>query len=133
MIRRCSIRFFLVSIMAFLISLPIWASAVEVGNITQIEQHVDYQKGETGPVIPAKVKQPVEVNDVIQTYEVSRAQVLFRDKTTITIAPKSKIAVQGYMFDPKKFERSGDFDLIDGVVKIVVPAAAQVEKTSFTL
>ncbi len=133
MIRRCSIRFFLVGILAFLISLPIWAGAVEVGNITQIEQHVDYQKGETGPVIPAKVKQPVEVKDVIQTYEVSRAQVLFRDKTTITIAPKSKIAVEGYMFDPKKFERSGDFALIEGVVKIVVPAGAQVQKTSFTL
>ncbi len=133
MIRRCSIRFCLVGIMAFLISLPIWASATEVGNITQIEQHVDYQKGETGPVIPAKVKQPVEVNDVIQTYEVSRAQVLFRDKTTITIAPKSKIAVQAYMFDPKKFERSGDFTLIEGVVKIVVPVAEKVEKTSFTL
>ena len=133
MIRRCSIRFFSVSIMALLLSLPIWAGAVEVGNITQVEQHVDYQKGETGPLTPAMVKQPVEVNDVIQTYEVSRAQVLFRDRTTITIAPKSRIAVEGYMFDPKKFERSGDFDLIEGVVKIVVPAAQQVQKTSFTL
>ena len=133
MIRRCSIRFFSVGIMAFLLSLPIWAGAVEVGNITQVEQRVDYQKGETGPLTPAMVKQPVEVNDVIQTYEVSRAQVLFRDRTTITIAPKSRIAVEGYMFDPKKFERSGDFDLIEGVVKIVVPAAQQVQKTSFTL
>ncbi len=133
MIRRCSIRFCLVGIMAFLISLPIWARAGEVGNITQVEQRVDYQKGETGPVIPAKVKQPVEVKDVIQTYEVSGAQVLFRDQTTITIAPKSRIAVESYMFDPAKFERSGDFTLIQGVVKIVVPATQKLEKTSFTL
>jgi ribosomal protein S28E/S33 len=119
--------------MAFLISLPIWARAGEVGNFTQVEQRVDYQKGETGPVIPAKVKQGVEVKDVIQTYEVSRAQVLFRDQTIITIAPKSRIAVESYMFDPAKFQRSGDFELIQGVVKIVVPAAQKVEKTSFTL
>jgi ribosomal protein S28E/S33 len=133
MIRRSYLRFFLISIMAFLISLPIWARAGEVGNFTQVEQRVDYQKGETGPVIPAKVKQGVEVNDVIQTYEVSRAQVLFRDQTTITIAPKSRIAVESYMFDPAKFKRSGDFELIQGVVKIVVPATQKLEKTSFTL
>jgi FecR protein len=133
MTRRSYLRVFLISIMVFLISLPIWASAAEVGNITQVEQRVDYQKGQTGPVTPAMVKQPVEVNDVIQTYELSRAQVLFRDQTTITIAPKSKIAVEGYMFDPKKFERSGDFELIQGMVKIAVPVAAKVQKTTFTL
>jgi|GEM_PF-1013045 ribosomal protein S28E/S33 len=133
MTRRSHLRFYLISIMAFLMSLPIWARAGEVGNFTQVEQRVDYQKGQTGPLIPAKVKQGVEVNDVIQTYEVSRAQVLFRDKTTIIIAPKSRIAVESYMFDPAKFERSGDFELIQGVVKIVVPVAEKVQKTSFTL
>ncbi|MGD0826546.1 MAG: FecR family protein [Desulfobaccales bacterium] len=131
MIRRCYIRFYLISIMMFMISLPIWARAGEVGNFTQVEQRVDYQKGQRGPVIPAKVKQAVEVNDVIQTYDVSRAQVLFRDKTTITIAPKSKVAVESYMFDPAKFERSGNFDLIQGVMKVVVPAAEMMQKTSF--
>jgi hypothetical protein len=133
MIRRCYIRFYLISIMAFLISLPIWASAGEVGNFTKVEQHVDYQQGQTGPVIPAKVKQPVEVNDVIQTYEVSRAQVLFRDQTTITIAPKSKVAVESYMFDPAKFERGGRFDLIQGVMKVVVPASESLQKSSFEI
>ena len=135
MIPRSYIRFCLISTMAFMISLPIWASAEGggVGNFTQIEQRVDYQKGETGPVTPAKVKEPVEVNDIIQTYEVSRAQVLFRDKTTITIAPKSKVAVESYMFDPAKFERSGNFSLIQGVMKVVVPAAESVEKMNITI
>jgi hypothetical protein len=119
--------------MAFMISLPIWASAGEVGNFTQVEQRVDHQQGQTGPVTPAKVKQPVEVYDVIQTYDVSRAQVLFRDKTTITIAPKSKVAVESYMFDPAKFERSGNFDLIQGVMKVVVPAAEMLQKTNFDI
>ena len=133
MTRRSHLRFYLISIMAFLISLPIWASAGEVGNFTKVEQRVDYQKGQTGPVTPAKVKQAVEVNDVIQTYEVSRAQVLFRDQTTITIAPRSRVAVEGYMFDPAKFERSGSFELIQGVMEVVVPATEMVQKSSFSI
>ncbi|MGO9622020.1 MAG: FecR domain-containing protein [Desulfobaccales bacterium] len=133
MIRRCHIRFCLISTVAFMISLPIWASAGEVGNFTQVEQRVDHQQGQTGPVTPAKVKQPVEVNDVIQTYEVSRAQVLFRDQTTITIAPKSKVAVESYMFDPAKFERTGSFDLIEGVMKVVVPASEAMQKSSLNI
>jgi hypothetical protein len=130
MIKLSYIRFCLISIMAFMIFLPIWASAEEVGNFTQVEQRVDYQKGPTGKVTPAKVKEPVEVNDIIQTYEISRAQVLFLDKTTITISPKSKVAVESYMFDPAKFERTGRFDLIEGVMKVVVPAAESVEQKS---
>ena len=54
MIPRSYIRFCLISIMAFMISLPIWASAGEVGNFTQVEQRVDYQKGPTGPVTPGE-------------------------------------------------------------------------------
>jgi hypothetical protein len=133
MVKRRSIRVCLISIMAFMISLPIWASAAEVGNFSQVEQRVDYQKGPTGNVTPAKVKEPVEVNDIITTHELSKAQVLFRDQTTITISPKSKVAVEGYMFDPAKFERTGRFDLIEGVMKVVVPTAEKVQNSNITI
>jgi hypothetical protein len=131
--KRSYIRFCLISIMAFMISLPIWASAEEVGNFTKIEERVDYQKGATGPLTPAKVKEPVEVNDIIQTYDVSRAQVEFRDKTLITISPKSKVAIESYMFDPSKFERTGKFDLIQGVMKVVVPVSEAGQKRNITI
>ena len=127
------IRFIMIIITASVISLPIWASAEEVGNFTHVEQRVDYQKGVTGPVTPAKVKEPVEVNDIIKTYDLSRAQVEFRDKTTITISPKSKVAIESYMFDPSKFERTGRFDLIQGVMKVVVPVLKAGEKTNITI
>ena len=129
------IRVIMIIITASIISLPICASAEGegVGNFTQVEQRVDYQKGPTGPVTPAKVKEPVEVNDIIQTYDVSRAAVEFRDKTTITISPKSKVAIESYMFDPAKFERTGKFDLIQGVMKVVVPALKAGEKSNITI
>ena len=131
--RRGYIRFCLISIIALMISLPIWASAEEVGNFSQVEHRVDYQKGPTGAVTEAKVKQPVELKDVIKTYDISRAQVLFRDQTTITIAPRSKVAVESYMFDPAKFERGGSFDLIQGVMKVVVPASETLQKANFNI
>lgn len=126
-------RFIMIIITASVISLPTWASAEEVGNFTQVIERVDYQKGPTGPVTPAKVKEPVEVSDVIQTYDVSRAQVEFRDKTTITISPKSKVAIESYMFDQSKFERTGQFDLIQGVIKVVVPVLKAGEKSNITI
>jgi len=131
--QREYIKVTLIGIMSLVICLPIWATAAEVGNFTHVEQRVDYQKGPTGPVTPAKVKEPVEVNDIIQTYDVSRAQVEFRDKTTITISPKSKVAIESYMFDESKFERTGKFDLIQGVMKVVVPVSEAGQKTNITI
>jgi hypothetical protein len=127
------VRFTVMVIAVLVISLPIWAGAEVVGNFTKIEDRVDYQKGETGPITPAKVKEPVEVNDIIKTYEISRAQVEFRDKTIITISPKSKVAIDSYMFDASKFERTGKFDLIEGVMKVVVPVSEAGQKTNITI
>jgi hypothetical protein len=126
MIRRKYAKFIMVAIISLVISLPVWARAEEVGkevgNFTQVEQRVDYQKGETGPLTPAKVKAAVAEKDIINTYDVSRAQVEFRDKTRIFIAPKSKVTIENYMYDPSKFEAHGQLNLIQGVMKVVVPA-----------
>jgi hypothetical protein len=133
MTQRKYLRFSLIIMVALVISLPIWASAEEVGNFIKIEDRVDHQKGETGPVSLAKVKEPVEVRDQIQTYDISRAQVEFRDKTTITISPKSKVAIESYMFDASKFEQTGKFNLIEGVMKVVVPVSEAGHKTNITI
>jgi len=119
MVQRKHIRFTMIVLMSLVISLPLWASAEEVGNFTEVLQKVDYQKGEISPPIPAKVQAPVEVKDIVNTYDFSRAQIQFRDKTTISIAPKSKVTIEDYMFDPSRFERNVTIDLIKGVMKVV--------------
>ena len=133
MVQRQYSGFPIIIIMALVISFPIWAGAEEVGNFTRVEQRVDYQKGEAGPVTPAKVKNPVEVRDVVQTYDLSRAQLQFRDNSMIIIAPKSKVAIENYMFDPSKFERNARFDFIQGVMKVVVPVLRKGAKSEFTV
>lgn len=125
MVQRKHIRFTLIVLMSLVISLPLWASAEEVGNFTEVFQRVDYQKGETSPPVPAKVQAPVEVKDTVNTYDISRAQIQFRDKTIISIAPKSKVTIEDYMFDPSKFERSATVDLITGVMKVVTSLEAK--------
>ena len=130
---RKYIKFTMMTIISLVISLPIWASAAEVGNFTRIVDRVDYQKGETGPLTPAKVTAPVEEKDIINTYEVSRAQVEFRDKTLISIAPKSKVTIDSYMYDPSKFEAHGELNLIQGVMKVVVPTLETGGKKEFNI
>jgi hypothetical protein len=109
----------MIVVISLVISLPLWASAEEVGNFTQVLPRVDYQKGETGPLTPAQVRAPVEVKDIINTYELSRAQIQFRDQSVITIAPKSKVTIENYMFDPSRFERNVTIGLTEGVMKVV--------------
>ena len=133
MVQRQCIGFTIIIIMALVIFFPIWAGAEEVGNFIRVEQRVDYQKGEAGPFTPAKVKTPVEVRDVVQTYDLSRAQLQFRDNSMIIIAPKSKVAIENYMFDPSKFERNARFNFIQGVMKVVVPVLKKGSKSEFTV
>ena len=133
MVQRQYIGFTIIIIMALVIFFPIWAGAEEVGNFVRVEQRVDYQKGEKGPVTPAKVKNPVEVRDIIHTYDLSRAQLQFRDNSMIIIAPRSKVAVENYMFDPSKFERDARLDLVQGVMKVVVPVLKMGAKSEFNV
>jgi hypothetical protein len=133
MVQRPYMRLILIIIMSLAISLPMGASAEEVGNFTRVEKRVDYLKGGTGPATPAAVKKPVEVRDVIHTHDLSRAQVEFRDKSTIIIAPLSKVAIENYMFDPNKFERNAQIDLVQGVMKVVVPVLEKGAKSEFTI
>lgn len=119
--------------MVLVIPLSMWASAEEVGNFTRVENRVDYQKGGSGSSTPATVKKPVEVKDIIHTYDLSRAQVQFRDKSMIIIAPRSKVAIENYMFDPTKFERSARIDLVQGVMKVLVPILKTEGRSEFTV
>ena len=133
MVQRQYMKLIIIIIISLAISLPIWASAEEVGNFTRVENRVDYQKGGAGSSTQATVKKPVEVKDVIHTYDLSRAQVQFRDKSMIIIAPRSKVGIEDYMFDPTKFERSARIDLIQGVMKVVVPILETEGKKEFTV
>jgi hypothetical protein len=120
-------------LMCLILALPTLAGADEVGQFTAVEKIVDHQKGETAPPNQAKVKDPVEVMDMIRTHERARAQVTFRDKTIITVSPQSKVTVENYMYDPAKFERQADFQLFEGVVKVVVPTMEKGTKSKIMI
>jgi hypothetical protein len=131
--RRIHLKIITAGLMCLLLALPTLAGADEVGQFTAVEKIVDHQKGETAPPNQAKVKDPVEVMDMIRTHEQSRAQVTFRDKTIITVSPQSKVTVESYMYDPTKFERQADFQLFEGVVKVVVPTMEKGTKSKIMI
>ena len=105
------------------------AQAQEAGKFTAILNQVDHLKQGRDPKVQAQVRDPVAVQDAIQTAEQSKAKVQFIDSTTMTIAPKSKVTVEEYMFDANKSKNV--IQLIDGVIETVTPTNSEtIIKTS---
>jgi hypothetical protein len=106
------------------------AEAEEVGNFTQIVQTVDLLKSGQLPVQPAKVGEKVAIKDVVETQKDSRAQMQFVDKSTMVVAPRSKITIEDYMVDRKTGASQVSTQLFQGLVRTVV---SQEAKKSFIL
>jgi hypothetical protein len=133
MVRRAYRRLIVLSLMSFLISLPICARADNVGNFSRVQNRVDYRKGGTGSAIPARMQDPVWVKDLILTYDLSRAQVRFRDNSIITVSPDSKVTIENYLFDRSKFERNAKLKLIRGVMNVVVSVLRKERRPNFII
>ncbi|WP_353683482.1 FecR family protein [Thermodesulfovibrio sp. 3907-1M] len=89
--------FFFSLIMCFLfISI---AHAEEVGKITALQGKVDILRAGKSPAVPAKINEPVYLNDIIRTKTDSRAEITFRDGTVVKIAPRSRVDISEYFVD----------------------------------
>lgn len=120
----------IVVLMIFAFPLPQIAGAKVVGKFTRVVPIVDHLKGGHPPAEQAKVADKVAIKDVVVTHENSRAQMKFKDDTIVTIAPKSKVTIDNYMYDSKKGETQATIGLLQGLVHTVIPAG---EKPDFIL
>lgn len=118
-------------LMVFASSMTSLAGGEEVGSFTQIIQTVDLLKGGKPPVQPAKVGGKVALKDMVETKAESRAQMQFVDTTTMIVAPRSKVTIEDYMVDRKTGKTQTAVQLLQGLVRTVVPA--QAEKSNFTI
>ena len=107
------------------------AGAEDVGSFTQVIQTVDLSKGGVPPAQPAKVGEKVAIKDMVETKDKSRASMQFVDKTTMIVAPKSKVTIEDYMVDRKTGKTKAAVQLLQGLMQTVVPAGA--EKPDFTI
>ncbi|PMP70295.1 MAG: hypothetical protein C0186_05155 [Thermodesulfovibrio aggregans] len=73
--------------------------AEEVGKITALQGKVDILRAGKLPAVPAKINEPVYLNDIIRTKTDSRAEIVFRDGTVVKIAPRSRVDISEYFTD----------------------------------
>ena len=119
--------------LALVLALPPGASAEVVGTLTQVEGRVDLLKGGNLPATPVKMGDGVEKGDVLRTKSLSKAQITFLDKTTLALAPESRIAIEEYMFDEAKGKRSALLQVFQGMVMAVVSKIYQTEQPDFVV
>jgi hypothetical protein len=112
--------------------LPAAVSAAVVGRLTQVEGKVDFLKQGKLPSTPAKLDDGVEPGDVIRTKSLSKAQITFKDGSTVTISPGSRIAVEEYLADTGK-SRHAVLKFFQGVALAVVSKIYQAEKPNFII
>jgi hypothetical protein len=129
--RRFNILAAALFLMVFASIMVPMAGAEEVGSFTQVIQTVDLSKCGKPPVQPAKVGEKVAIKDMVETKADSRAQMQFVDKTTMVVAPRSKVTIEDYMVDRKTGKTQAAMQLLQGLVRTVVPADA--EKPNFTI
>ncbi|MBI4849381.1 MAG: FecR domain-containing protein [Nitrospirae bacterium] len=89
----------------------------EVGAIVAVKNKavIEREKRE----LEAKAKDGILSIDTVTTLEASRAKMLFRDDSVLTLGEKSKLVVKEYMYSDGRRGKSV-FNLIDGKLRTVV-------------
>jgi hypothetical protein len=71
-------------------------------------------------VIDAKVKDGIQLKDIVETKENSKAKMLFIDDSVLTLGEKSKAVIKEFVYSKDKIDRRSIFNLIDGKMRSVV-------------
>jgi hypothetical protein len=131
--KRFAFLWMVLVVLAFQVGLFTQAQAEVAGRLTLVEGRVDLLKGGKLPANPVKVNDEVQPGDVIRTKSLSKAQVTFIDKSTLTISPESRVAIEAYMFDPAKEKRSAVIQLFRGLAHLVVSKVYKVAEPDFVV
>jgi hypothetical protein len=118
---------------AMMLALPLVVQAAMVGRFSQVVGQVDLLKAGRSPALIAKVQDGVEPGDVIRTKSGAKATVSFVDDTTLIIAPKSRVAINEYIWDPARSQRRALLRVFRGLAHTVVTHIFPSEIPEFTL
>lgn len=104
--------------MTVLLLFPVIVYADEVGTIVAIKGTVlIHRDTETRSAL---LKDKVLLNDTIETREASRAKMLFKDDSILTLAENSKVNIKEYIYSTKDKRGKSIFNLIDGKMRSLV-------------
>ncbi|HEY6838055.1 MAG TPA: FecR family protein [Geobacteraceae bacterium] len=92
-------------------------AANEVGKAVALRGKAYIERA--GRRTEAKLKSPIEVNDIVTTAEASKVKLLFIDDSVLTLAEKSRFSVKEFVHS-KETKGKSIFNLIDGKMRAVV-------------
>ncbi len=106
-----------VLILMLLMFIPAIVGAEEAGLIVAIKGKVTILRD--AKTINAILKDKIFLKDTVETKEASRAKMLFRDDSILTLAENSRVNIKEYLYSEDKKGKS-IFNLIDGKLRSLV-------------
>ncbi|MBI4377848.1 MAG: FecR domain-containing protein, partial [Nitrospinae bacterium] len=114
---------FLLFILAFLFLIPELSSAEVVGEFSYVSGRVDILRVNATAVAPVEMRDNVFMGDIVRTKSDGNAEIIFNDKTTIRLAPETRIKIDEYVFNPDSSRKTGNLSLFRGKVRAIVSKA----------
>jgi hypothetical protein len=115
--------FSLLAILAFLFLVPELSYAEVVGEFSYVSGRVDILRVNAAEVAPVKMRDNVFMSDIVRTKSDGRAEIIFKDKTTIRLAPGTRVKVDEYVFNPDSSRKTGSLSLLRGKIRAIVSKA----------
>ncbi|MEF3192350.1 MAG: FecR domain-containing protein [Campylobacterales bacterium] len=109
------------------LTLSLWGG---VGKIAALSGLVAVER--SGKTLKPSSGFKIEQQDTIITQPGARAQIVFSDKTTITIGPDSEFSVKEYLYDEQKAPKAS-FSIAKGAFKAITGQIAKKSPESFSL
>ena len=126
--------------MALLYTANSYAEKIEVGRNAAVKGTVEIQSADEEAARQALIKEPVFLNDSVNSRAGSSLQVLLKDNSTFTVGPQCDIVIDEFVYDPKKNSNSlsarvkkGMFRFTSGKVSRSNPDQINIETPTATM
>lgn len=103
----------------------------QVAKVVALKGDASVQRNNSN--ISLEVGSTLEKNDVIQTQDGTKLQVIFNDETIITIGKNSTFAVNDYIFDAQNKEYKAEFGLLKGTFRTITGKIGKIAPDKFKL
>ncbi|MBI5894057.1 MAG: FecR domain-containing protein [Deltaproteobacteria bacterium] len=117
-LRKFILKFLILIPILFI--LPAVSFAETVGFFSKIEGRVDILKEGAANAAPINVNDTVSIGDIVRTKSDGKAEITFRDDSTVRIASESRLKIDEYAFNPDNSRKRGVLDLFRGKIRAVV-------------
>ena len=114
-----------------MVSLPTPSLGAGVGFLADVLDKVYLSKQGQPSHEKARLGAEIEMKDAVNTDDSGKAQIKFIDGSLLTIAPRSQVVVDNYIFDPKNKKRQASLRFIRGFFHILLGYTTKAEQPDF--